>query len=465
MPSSRIRRAAICIAALFIAAILVVSFVDDPLSNPFTSLTRLAVWSLGHQDDGHRPFFELATARPSSSRPSQLVIDDPTLAPLIEALPPGLVAWNTANELELRTALDGGAACGRDVRTRVLMIGTEWVEAAFWGEATGEIYWLDSLARSARRLGHPVLLVPADPPDTLYGALTLARAYVGAYPGCTAAVLGDAWRTMRGYVGDGAAGPDGLDPRLLHATDYWGDPAFKFSMHEPPARGWPMAVTANPAPSRPYFTLPYAVEPARLAPRPRLRPRHPRGRKRILVLGKYEKYMTALDVPSLAALAADLDVDVVLAMRGALGTAAATGVRNVGVLGRPAFYAALRDSDVLLGAGEPVDSPTPLEALALGVPFVHPLLGRPQNRAQHAWLAAQRALHVYTYVAGDYASLRAAVNEGLSDEFKSYVPDEHTVAYVDERMSVFMAIDWKLDARDDGQARVRARAAAEQQER
>ncbi|KAJ7333307.1 hypothetical protein DFH08DRAFT_785672 [Mycena albidolilacea] len=65
------------------------------------------------------------------------------------------------------------------------------------------------------------------------------------------------------------------------------------------------------------------------------------------------------------------------------------GVANLGAMGPARFYAALARSWVLVGMGTPSTSPTPYDALGLGVPFINLILTDPAHLDDRARWAAQ----------------------------------------------------------------------------
>lgn len=90
---------------------------------------------------------------------------------------------------------------------------------------------------------------------------------------------------------------------------------------------------------------------------------------------------------------------------------------------RTAFVQALGSSRVLLGVGNPPMSPTPWEALCLGVPFINPiknwLVERPNDRTQ--WLAQHDGVffsglgepYVYHVKVGDRTGFKEAIRKAM----------------------------------------------------
>ena len=85
------------------------------------------------------------------------------------------------------------------------------------------------------------------------------------------------------------------------------------------------------------------------------------------------------------------------------------GIKDVGKLNRQQFYEKVGYSRVLIGIRHPIMSPSPYDALCLGVPFINPVLGwdesDPENRqkwdTQHNGLKFHDIPYVYHVKAGD----------------------------------------------------------------
>lgn len=105
------------------------------------------------------------------------------------------------------------------------------------------------------------------------------------------------------------------------------------------------------------------------------------------------------------------------------------GFHNFGELPREQFVAEIAHSNVLIGIGSPPHSPTPYEALCLGVPFVNPIKSwdrdDPDNRAkwdsQHERLRWVDPPYVYNVRVGDLDGLRAAVEQAIANPIERCV--------------------------------------------
>lgn len=105
------------------------------------------------------------------------------------------------------------------------------------------------------------------------------------------------------------------------------------------------------------------------------------------------------------------------------------GLKNLGFTDRDTFVNEVARSKVLIGVGSPPESPTPYEALCVGVPFVNPIKNwdkdDPDNRAK--WDSQHHALrwldppYVYNVRAGDLDGLRVAVAQAIANPIGRYV--------------------------------------------
>lgn len=99
------------------------------------------------------------------------------------------------------------------------------------------------------------------------------------------------------------------------------------------------------------------------------------------------------------------------------------GILELPHLNRTEFQKTLANSRVVVGLGEPALSPTPWEALCLGVPFINPVSGwdpnDPEDRAR--WGVQQEGLtrhgldepYVYHVKCGDQEGFEKAVRKAM----------------------------------------------------
>ncbi|KAG8962948.1 hypothetical protein FRC00_008355 [Tulasnella sp. 408] len=161
------------------------------------------------------------------------------------------------------------------------------------------------------------------------------------------------------------------------------------------------------------------------------------------------------------------------------------GIVQLEKLDRPAFHRKLAESRLVLGIGRPALSPTPYEALCLGVPFINTIQGWDQNDPENRskWYGQHDALlhmdldepYVYHVKMRDREGLKRAVklaletpiprcvdayfNTYVSNENKDpapeinptflfrYIPPRMKMSAVVQRVRDFLGTDWRPTAK------------------
>ncbi|KAJ7462127.1 hypothetical protein FB451DRAFT_1140209 [Mycena latifolia] len=134
----------------------------------------------------------------------------------------------------------------------------------------------------------------------------------------------------------------------------------------------------------------------------------------------------------------------------------ASSITNVGPLPPDEFYAVLSKSAVLVGMGDPALSPTPYDALCLGIPFINPVKSwdraNPSDRTkwhtQHNALKQFSAPYVYHVFKDDRAGFVQAVSDAKSHPIQSFVPERMKMAAVERRLGAILEHDWRAEAAD-----------------
>nr|XP_019043734.1 hypothetical protein I302_08315 [Kwoniella bestiolae CBS 10118]OCF22664.1 hypothetical protein I302_08315 [Kwoniella bestiolae CBS 10118] len=131
------------------------------------------------------------------------------------------------------------------------------------------------------------------------------------------------------------------------------------------------------------------------------------------------------------------------------------GIVNLGKLPKLEFYGQLAKSFVFIGVGRPRISPSPWDALCMGVPFINPILTwdeeDPQNRTK--WHAQQWHMtdleppYVYSVHAHDLHGLSEAVGEALANPIESYIPDYMRFEFACHRTAEMVEGDWRGKAK------------------
>ncbi|WVN87446.1 uncharacterized protein L203_102627 [Cryptococcus depauperatus CBS 7841] len=127
------------------------------------------------------------------------------------------------------------------------------------------------------------------------------------------------------------------------------------------------------------------------------------------------------------------------------------GLKNLGELDQMEFYRQIARSFVLVGVGRPRISPSPWDALCVGVPFINPILTwdehDPDNRTK--WHAQQWRMtdleppYVYHVPAHNIAAFYAAVKAARENPIESYIPKYMQWDFVMRRMGEVLEDDWR----------------------
>lgn len=130
------------------------------------------------------------------------------------------------------------------------------------------------------------------------------------------------------------------------------------------------------------------------------------------------------------------------------------GLTNHGVLPQQEFVDTLSRSRVLVGVGNPEASPTPYDALCLGVPFINPILwwneDDPKDRmhwySQHGLLRFLDPPFVYNVYRDDFEGFMTAIKNAMSHPIDRYVLDRMRMSSVKARLQTILEKDWKSEA-------------------
>ncbi|KAG8913051.1 hypothetical protein FRC00_003158 [Tulasnella sp. 408] len=122
-------------------------------------------------------------------------------------------------------------------------------------------------------------------------------------------------------------------------------------------------------------------------------------------------------------------------------------------LSRSEFQKIIANSRVMIGLGNPLLSPTPYEALCLGIPFINPIRRLDKNDLDNkqTWIGQHDALiyggldepYVYHVEAGDREGFRAALRKAMSTPIERYIPPHMSSSAFLGRMKTLLETDWR----------------------
>ncbi|GAA94692.1 hypothetical protein E5Q_01345 [Mixia osmundae IAM 14324] len=131
-------------------------------------------------------------------------------------------------------------------------------------------------------------------------------------------------------------------------------------------------------------------------------------------------------------------------------------IENLGPATRAGFIEALGTAKVVIGVGGPTESPSPLEAICMGTPFINP--GLPVNgghgtewdgdfvhwKAQHKFLLHYGPPYVYNVLAKKGTALLEAVQSALANPMtEPYLPPELSDEQYLGRVDALLNDDWQ----------------------
>ncbi|KAJ7248505.1 hypothetical protein C8J57DRAFT_1189758 [Mycena rebaudengoi] len=319
---------------------------------------------------------------------------------------------------------------------------------------TGEGIWAISTLRALENLGYTVLFAP-----NMQRAIQLYQ----IFDPLVKVVITESDKVDKCWDGNSpcirtADYPSGIPAWKLFTFSFWWGPA------NPLGPKWTLSPEEYPASltgNEPNTYLGYSIE-AQCAMRPFIP--HVRRNRQVYILGKYLSSFLAgqRDWPPdhFDAAASSTGVSFIAgAVQVEGGTAdpsdffSAT-TKNLGKLHPREFYDLLSRSIALVGMGQPILSPTPYDALCMGVPFINPIeewdpnnpLDRSKWVTQHGMLHHLSAPHVYHVFKGDRESFVQAIEDAVDNPIQSYVLERMKMSSVEHRLGKILEHDWRAEA-------------------
>ncbi|KAF9068154.1 hypothetical protein BDP27DRAFT_1530086 [Rhodocollybia butyracea] len=337
--------------------------------------------------------------------------------------------------------------CGEN-QTSIVLLSSMHFSNAIHGDVSGEDIWcaINSLAE----MGYTAIFAPDNH--------ELARAY-RIYPDLVKIVIAEGEQTKKCFK----------DPTCIKTpTHPLGIPAWKMlSFHfwtgssNPLGNKWTLS-PENYGAMDPHGNsvenvyLGYSIERACL--KTSFVPSEERP-KQVYVLAKYaeffggnnyaypnQTFVPPADEPSLD------DLKIVAGVRyTADGSEVPKAIHDLGALNKEAFYEQLGKSRALIGIGRPVLSPSPYDAMCMGVPFINPIMGfdsnKPEDRTkwstQHDGLKYQNPPYVYHVKKGDNEGFWQAVKEAVEHPIERYIFPEMTMDALKRRVAATVEKDWR----------------------
>ncbi|KAJ3525465.1 hypothetical protein NMY22_g10567 [Coprinellus aureogranulatus] len=375
--------------------------------------------------------------------------------------------WNMHQLGELYACISGNTTCHPNKRKIILMASGDTKFGLWLGWRRGESIWGEAMFKEFYELGYTVLVTEgwAEAPFiySLYGPLI--QLVIGERPGkCI----------YNPKCIKSTENPDGIpiwkifDMNYFPKLDWFGTPTDGTPL------GGPWIITAvDNGPDYPYQYIGYSIEESckALSVRPASQREH-----RVYILMKqlaYAHFASAWDPDYYARAAAELGVLFVAGYgdnpkfkpggqerpKGGWKDIEEPGkVQNLGQLDRERFLDELGKSKLLLGVGNPDWSPSPYDALCLGVPFLNPVRyfdhADPWNQSkwetQHPEITrlGPGPPYVYTVHARNYTGFVEAIKQALATPIERYIAPHMTLDAFKRRLVQWAETDWKSKAEE-----------------
>ncbi|ORY34622.1 hypothetical protein BCR39DRAFT_513651 [Naematelia encephala] len=341
--------------------------------------------------------------------------------------------------------------CGT-AETTVVILASLWFAEAYSGTSTtGETIYAQSVISTLNALGYAYVFSSLGwYNDDMKKTTELWHKHRWN----TRVVLADpeqvkvCWQHRGGQCAKDESFQEGIEVWRLLSFWYWDD------------SGNPLgtAFTLSPSPRNENHFLSFSIEPTchRL---PRIHPQDRPKPPQVYLLAKQMRYLDnssafSWTLPALDSLQDEFGVRVVGGIvdddADAAKALSETGITNFGKLDKIEFYEQLARSSVLLGVGRPRISPSPWDALCMGVPFINPILqwdeedpfDRSKWHAQQWHMTDIEPPYVYHVHAHDLDELRTTVGEALAHPIESWIPDYMKFDFACERTREVIEGDW-----------------------
>ncbi|KAF4588774.1 hypothetical protein EYR40_010329 [Pleurotus pulmonarius] len=337
----------------------------------------------------------------------------------------------------------------KENQTSIVLLSSEHFSHSIAGHVSGEDIWAISVLISLQEMGYTTIYAPKNE--------ELARSY-RRFPDLVKAVILEGADSKRCFD----------DPKCIKTlTHPLGVPVWKmFSFHfwtgaeHPLGNRWTLSPENYPvlAPgnSKDNFYLGYSIE--RTCVKKPFIPGDDRPMQ-AYILAKQLSYFTNKNYMwKGVSLVPPFPLDLVAGMRNDTKgpSSIPDGINNLGQLNQQDFYEQLSKSRVLIGIGNPRLSPSPYDALCMGVPFINPIfnwnrddpLDRNSWETQHDGLKFQEPPYVYHVQRDDGEGLWAAVKEAMNHPIPRYIVPDMSMDALKYRLGVLVEGDWKTPAEE-----------------
>ncbi|KAJ7771080.1 hypothetical protein DFH07DRAFT_241000 [Mycena maculata] len=423
----RIVRFALCVLALSVGVVLFSARIPflSHRATEFTSITEPSSWP---------------------AAPANMDILLPTLYPSQSR------TWITENQKTTHALFRciEQSNCGRNQTKVVIIVAFEFIGTMEGGSIGGEAIWALSTLRALSNLGYSVLFAPTmDRAVQLYHIFHELVRVVIAHPEQAT----ECW--WNGSCRRTKDNPSGIPAWKIFSFSFWQQP------DNPLGEKWTLS-PEDYRPPKPNTYLGYSIE-AQCHRHPFVP--HSERSQQAYILAKElfffhpsgrawppEFFDLASESTGVAILAGAKDSPGAPVQ--ASPSDLAPSIKNLGPMEQDEFYDVLSRSVVLIGMGDPVLSPTPYDALCLGVPFINPIKEwdrqNPSDRnnwdTQHDMLKHLSPPYVYHVFKDDRDGFVQAIRDAQAHPIESFVLDRMKMEAVEYRLGRILEHNWWAEA-------------------
>ncbi|KAL7416443.1 hypothetical protein BDY24DRAFT_412626 [Mrakia frigida] len=374
------------------------------------------------------------------------------------------LAWVSDNELAVQRVLvclaegvDGPSGCGEN-ETRVALLVHPDFASTTNGASHGEVIWGEAVIHALKTSGYTVLIAPYLPDAIKFYAIfpTLIKVLFVKIDGGINYI--DDCRNDPNCAYHDEENPYGIPTWKMVGFSYFG----VGEERHPLGRAW----VVTPIPVEGHTIIGSSIE-HKCTATPWVPPSE--RKNQAFILGKvhsyFDRYEAAWTLETYQTIADETGLELVSVSKddteGRLRLPAP--IKSLGSLSREDFLLELSQSKVLIGIGFPLVSPTPYEALCLGIPFLnpydstlplssilhpHPDDFNPRN-VQHRPLFGLSPPQVYNVPRWNVTSLVDAVKQAVENPMEGrFVEEMVSLKGLRERLGEVMERDWEAFSRE-----------------
>jgi len=390
------------------------------------------------------------------SGPSRLSTSAKGLSDVLFPVPSASVnsPWVRQNHLMLQSMLRciEHSDC-RENQAKVVLISSFQFRLEMLGQVSGEMIWARSTVKALRNMGYTFLYT-----SSLAQTVQLYQ----TFPDLVKAIIGEGEEASDCFDDkDNCAlstdNPTGIPPWKFFSFAFWGHPA------NPLGSRWTLSPENYKGMGFGQNTyLGYSIEDAC-----RMQPFIPHSQRenQAYILAKLLSFLTperdrAWAPAIFDAATHETGIKYIIAaindtLQGEWPAAELpSNHEDLGLIGQATFLDKLSRTRVLIGIGNPAISPTPYDALCLGVPFINPILNwdrqnssdKSQWTTQHPVLEQLEPPYVYNVFRDDLDGFVQAIKNAISHPIESYILEPMRMSSVEKRFAAILEHDWQSEA-------------------